>query len=326
MIASVYIKDGNIHFYNEGDSLSAIGGLAYELGKPLLNFICFEPERFDEGFSDIAAAFEMPGGEIGMHAPEIQAGLRGMLTDMQASEIYLYFYGRALINAAYAGKPVREALNALSDDFRSTLAFAQHEIEYLLMLREKFPGVQPMEYLYMLDLASQRDFGASFFLEEPFKVFYGVPKPPEVVELYEIEEVRDLLRFEFIKMVEHNIFIKRCKNCGWFFIPSRRADAEYCDRMFADTGRKCSEIGAMRRYERKVAEDPVWEAYKKAYRRFNSRTRARKMTQAEFLQWSEQAARKRDECLAGDLPLEEYREWLEQGRIRKQRTKKQDIQ
>ena len=39
MIASVYMKGENIHFYNEKDSFSNIGGLVYELGKPLLNFI-----------------------------------------------------------------------------------------------------------------------------------------------------------------------------------------------------------------------------------------------------------------------------------------------
>jgi hypothetical protein len=78
----------------------------------------------------------------------------------------------------------------------------------------------------------------------------------------------------------------------------------------------------MRRYEKKVAENPVWEVYKKAYRRFNSRTRTKKMTQTEFLRWSEQAAEKRDECLAGKLSFEEFAAWLEQGRIRKGRELK----
>jgi hypothetical protein len=47
------------------------------------------------------------------------------------------------------------------------------------------------------------------------------------------------------------------------------------------------------------------------------------MTQNEFLQWSEQAAQKRDECLSGKLSFNEFMVWLEQGRIRKPRRKKQ---
>ena len=46
----------------------------------------------------------------------------------------------------------------------------------------------------------------------------------------------------------------------------------------------------------------------------------KKMTQAEFLQWSEQASQKRDECLAGELSFDEYIAWLEQGRIRRSKN------
>jgi hypothetical protein len=120
-------------------------------------------------------------------------------------------------------------------------------------------------------------------------------------------------------MIERDIFIKKCKNCGRFFLPRRRADAEYCDRLFGETGRKCSEVGAMLRYEKKVAENPILEAHKKAYRRFNSRVRNKKMTQGEFLRWSEEASRKRDACMAGKLAFAEFVEWLEQGRVRRSR-------
>jgi hypothetical protein len=177
--------------------------------------------------------------------------------------------------------------------------------------------------LYRLDEIHRKKSGGHVYLEKPFRAFYGVTQPPEIAELYEIDSIRDLFRFEFVKMIERDIFIKKCKNCGRFFIPSRRSDTEYCDRVFGETGRRCSEIGATLRYEKKVAENPAWEAYKKAYRRFNSRTRAGKMTRGEFLEWSDRAAGKRDECLAGTLPFDEYIAWLERGRIRKPRTKKE---
>jgi hypothetical protein len=71
--------------------------------------------------------------------------------------------------------------------------------------------------------------------------------------------------------------------CLMVSISKYRADAEYCE---------C-------------------KAYSKVYKRFNSRTRAIKMTQGEFLDWSEQARKVRDECLAGTLPFEEFVAWLE---------------
>ena len=57
MIASVYIKDGNIVFYNEDRKFTDIGGFIYELGRPFLDFICYEPDRFDESFAFFADAY-----------------------------------------------------------------------------------------------------------------------------------------------------------------------------------------------------------------------------------------------------------------------------
>lgn len=365
MIASVYIKDGNIHLYNEKSSFSNIGGIAYELGKPLLDFICYEPERFDESFSLIVESFDNEYAHIGAKEPEFVSGLRQMMSELQKGEIYVFLYGQIFMDFIYAFidspqmavkqldekipgaqdklrwawdfywpvmsnpypdnekrlfRAAKDAAVLMSEDLRVAQEATTDEIDLLILLRKEMGAVPSMQYLYMLDESNKEYTGYYHFLEKPFRAFYGIVEPPEIVELYEIDSIKDLLRFEFIKMIEHDIFVKRCKNCELFFIPRRRPDAEYCERIFGDSQRKCSEIGATLRYERKVAENPILEAHKKAYRRFNSRTRAKKMTQSEFMAWSEEAARKRDTCLAGELPFDEFVAWLEQGRIRKSRS------
>ena len=371
MLASVYIKDGNIHFYNEKSSLSNIGGFAYELGRPLLEFVCYEPERFDEGFAMMAEAFDNEFAYVAAKDPEYISELRKMMSEAQHKEIYLYFYQqmffdfvltfidspRKAIKKLYDQTSVtedvlswawnlewptvqttfveaiipdkekhlfraaRDAVAILAEDFRDKLESMSDDIELLLKIRNEHgnPQGSSLEYLYALEQIKLEQIGIGFYLEQPLRSFYSVTKPPEVVELYEINTIDDLLRFEFIKMIERDIFIKKCKNCGHFFMPRRRIDAEYCDRVIEGSQRKCSEIGAMLRYERKVAENPILEAYSKAYKRFNSRTRAKKMTQSEFLSWSEQARKLREECMAGELPFDEFVEWLEKGRIRKKR-------
>ena len=374
MVASVYIKDGNIHLHNEGDSLSKIGGLAYELGKPLLNFICYEPERFDDAFSIIASAFDNEYAHIGAKEPDFIASMEESATAMQQGEIYVYFYYQMLMEFVYTFiESPRQAILALEDKipgaegklqwavdfewpsssssfvevaifadkekrlFRAAMdvvalmskhfnafrEFAVNEIEVLLHYRKEIvvPADRPIDYIDILDEYHMHTIKTQIYLENPFRTFYGRAGEGKVEQLYEIDIIEDLFRFEFIKMIEHDIFIKKCKNCGWFFIPKRRADTEYCDRNFGETGRKCSEVGATLRYEKKVAGNPILDAHKKAYRRFNSRTRAKKMTQGEFMAWSEAATQKRDECLAGTLPFDEFVGWLEQGRIRKPRSK-----
>lgn len=372
MTASVYIKDGNIHLYNEGSSLSNIGGIAYDLGRPLLDFVCYEPERFDEGLAMIASAFDNEFAYMGAREPEFIAGLKELMGELQQEEVYLFFYEQMLMDFIYtfidsprkavellaekvpgtkerlawamdfewpapppgkvfADKEKRlyraatDAVSVMHEHLCALQAFITHEIEVLLHYRTeiKVPADRPIDYIDILDEYHMATAGGSFYLERPFRTFYGRVATKEVEQLYEIDCIEDLFRFEFIKMIEHDIFIKKCKNCERFFIPRRRADAEYCERIYGDSRRKCSEVGATLRYERKVAENPILEAYSKAYKRFNSRTRAKKMTQTEFLHWSEEARRRRDKCLEGDLPFEEFTEWLEQGRIRKSRSQGQ---
>jgi len=372
MIASVYIKDGHIHFYNEEGSFSNLGGLVYELGRPLLDFVCCEPERFDNVFTGISSIFDDDFAYVAAKDSDFLELLKQEMSEFQKREVYIFFYEQMLmefvfafiaspksaveqlevklpgaldklgwaldfewprskspyVEVVYAKDKERQLYRAALDTVAlmvENLKVAQeatiYEIELLLALREKMnaPVTSSMEYLFMLEMVHERDSGAFFFLEKPFRTFYGITKPPEIVELYEVDTIKDLLRFEFVKMIEQDIFIKKCKNCERFFIPKRRADAEYCDRIYGDSQRRCSEIGATLRYERKVAGNPILEAYSKAYKRFNSRTRAKKMTQVEFLAWSEQARKLRDECMAGTLSFDEFAEWLEQGRIRKKR-------
>lgn len=318
MIASVYIKDGNINFYNENNSLSNIGGISYELGRPLLNFLCYEQERLDEGLSEIAEAFEFLNANTDLL--KSKPVLSEMITDLQMKEIYVYFYVIELINKIALGETAKSVVAKLSDDFREKRAFMVSEIEVLLQFRKLEKDATAMEYLYWLDEFNKKQIGRLIYLENSFNSFYGITKPPEIVQFYEIHTIDDLIRFEFIKMIEHDIFIKKCKNCSNFFMPRRRVDAEYCDRNFGENGRRCSEVGAILRYERKVSENPILTAHKKAYRRFNSRVRTKKMTQNEFIQWADEAAKKRDECLVGKLSFNEFVNWLEQGRIRKSRT------
>jgi len=370
MIASVYIKNGNIHFYNE-NSLSNIGGIEYALGRPLLDFVCYEPERFDDAFSIIASVYDNEYAYLAATEEPYISTLKESMTEFQTKETYIFFYAQMLmefifafidsprqaimlledklpgaeeklrwtmdfewpassspyIEVRYADKEKRllraamDVVALMSESLKQKQEAMINEIELLLSFREVIgtPETTSLEFIYWIESYRLENTGESFYLENPLRSFYSALPTREVVELYEINTIDELFRFEFIKMIEHDIFIKKCKNCDRFFIPRRRADAEYCERIYGDGKRKCSEIGAMLRYERKVAGDPVLEAYSKAYKRFNSRARAKRMSQSEFLSWSEQARKLRDECLAGELSFEEFTAWLDQGRVRRKR-------
>ena len=322
MIASAYIKNGNICIYNERRLSSFsynIGGITYELGRPLLDFVCYEKERIEEGFNKIVEKYEALDYHEQMFNSDFMGSITEIMTDLQKKDIYTYFYTQGLLQAICLNSPARETANELLNDFNETQAFIIRQIELLFGLRKESIKNSPLEYLHNLERINKKDYGRHIYFKNPLSSLYNEVENSEIVELYEINSIQDLFRFEFIKMIENNVFIKKCKNCERFFIPRKRADVEYCERIFGDCGRKCSEIGATLRYEQKVAGNPILTAYKKAYRRLHSRVRSKKVTQSEFLKWSEEAGRKRDECLAGVLGFEEFSEWLDVGRVRRSR-------
>ena len=131
-----------------------------------------------------------------------------------------------------------------------------------------------------------------------------------IVEMTDIDTLDDLIRFELFHTLRENQPIKKCKYCGEYFIPHGRMDTEYCNRIKWGEKKRCSEIGAVRNYWGGKTGDPVYIEFQKAYKRNHSRVKYRTMTQQDFYDWSEEARKKRDECAAGKLPLEAFREWL----------------
>ena len=125
-----------------------------------------------------------------------------------------------------------------------------------------------------------------------------------------------LLRYEMMKVVTLGVVVKKCANCGRYFVPEGRSDTEYCSRVLDDQPEKtCQSVGALLKHQKKVENNRVYQEYQKAYKRHNSRTRQRKMTQSEFLAWSDEARQHRQECLDGKMSEEDFIAWLNRDRV-----------
>jgi hypothetical protein len=70
-------------------------------------------------------------------------------------------------------------------------------------------------------------------------------------------------------------------------------------------------IGSLRLHKAEKEGNPIHEAHLKAYRRMNSKARTRRISQNEFLVWSDEARAKRDACLNGELDFKAFKVWLD---------------
>lgn len=132
-----------------------------------------------------------------------------------------------------------------------------------------------------------------------------------LVEDYSFRDILQIALFELVKMCGLDLNIKVCKFCGNFFIPKSRSDTEYCDRIKTGEQKTCIEIGPMRMYQDKTKDSPIFIVYNRAYKRMNARVRSKKLTQMEFLQWSDTAREKRDLALEGKLSETEFIKWCD---------------
>ena len=126
------------------------------------------------------------------------------------------------------------------------------------------------------------------------------------------ENIYDIIEFFVRKCIEREQKFKVCKSCGKYFAVTGHAATEYCSRMFKDSGKTCKEIGAVKVYQAKIADDDkgVMKEYNKAYKTRFARIKYKKWTKEEFQAWAEVARVERDKCMAGEISLEQFKEWL----------------
>ena len=135
-----------------------------------------------------------------------------------------------------------------------------------------------------------------------------------ITEVLETEDARAFSEFLICRYLQENIHLRKCKYCGRYFNTHCRSKLEYCDRLIENSSKTCREMGSLRLYEKRKMEDPAVREYKRAYKTHNARIRYGLMTREEFTQWSVEARAKRDLCSAGELPLEEFVDWLNSDR------------
>ncbi len=120
-------------------------------------------------------------------------------------------------------------------------------------------------------------------------------------------DLGSFLYYDFFHGIAQNYLPNRCKNCGKYFLIRGTWYYTYCDNLFADEPDKtCRDVGSKRSYDKKCKNDPIWQTYNRAYKAHYARYMKKKMTIAEFKEWSRFASEIRDKALAGDITFERY--------------------
>jgi len=223
----------------------------------------------------------------------------------------LVLYCENMINIGTSYKKIfNAAISLIISDIILKQGYIKTEVDLILETVNGTNGLSPNQKLYFLD--SQRKHKK--YIDQPFEIRLLphplnyksniediIKKDITIIEMYKINSLDDLIRFEMFNVVSHNIPINKCKNCGYYFIPLGRKDAAYCDRVSINKKIPCSKIGAKKIYDDKIKDDPNLHNYKRAYNRMQSRYRNKKITQTELYEWTEHAKKIRKDYLNGKI-------------------------
>ena len=106
--------------------------------------------------------------------------------------------------------------------------------------------------------------------------------------------------------------IKKCQNCGMYFIPNSRLDEIYCDYPKPD-GKTCREKGAIQAYNERLKQNKALAEYRRLYQLKSmavGRNKDNKQMKKDFDKWKKDAKDRVNKLKHGVLTEDEVYDWL----------------
>ena len=145
--------------------------------------------------------------------------------------------------------------------------------------------------------------------------------PGATIEVFEFSSVTDLVLLSLFHLIQERVTIKKCANCGRFFVPLTRSDAIYCDRPAPEDNTKtCKEYGSKVLWYENIVNDDVAKLARNIYcsKQMLAKRNPDKREYADmFAFFKTEKKRWEKEIKTGTKTREEYAEWLRKMKLHK---------
>jgi hypothetical protein len=151
---------------------------------------------------------------------------------------------------------------------------------------------------------------------------YRSPGRGETVEFsYRLNSIEDLIRCSLFEMARHEILIRKCGNCGRYFVPRNRSDTLYCEgNSPQDPTRTCRQYNSEHLWYDRLKSDGELKLCRNiaSAKQMLAKRNPKNVGYAEDLKrFREESKQWKEDYLAGRKSREEFREWLEDSRGKK---------
>lgn len=109
-----------------------------------------------------------------------------------------------------------------------------------------------------------------------------------------------------------NYPIKKCQNCGMYFIPTSKVDEIYCEYP-KENSKSCRDLGAFQSYTERLKQNKAMGEYRRTYQQKFMQVRKDKENKnlvKDFEIWKKKAKEKINDMKKGKLTEKEVYEWI----------------
>ena len=134
----------------------------------------------------------------------------------------------------------------------------------------------------------------------------------KIAPVVSINNVAQLMYHELMNMIMQGHSIRKCKNCGKYFVQYGDRVVEYCDEIPEGETKPCNVIGSSRQFTASLKDDPIKQTYTRVYKKYVARRRLKTVTEGQFTTWSAEAKKLRKHAYETGMHEETFREMLDE--------------
>lgn len=189
--------------------------------------------------------------------------------------------------------------------------------EYLIVLASHIPfEVNPLnQFISTKTPIKIKKINDEITIKELFKIYDNNRSDSFIQYSYNFESLLDICLSSLQCIFDNGYIIKRCANCGNYFIPFNRSDTIYCDRAsLQDNSKTCKEYGAHQAYKEKLQNDRASGLYRAIYMQKQMLLRRNPDIQKykdDFDNFKSRSAQWKKEIKNGLKKEQEFIDWLE---------------
>lgn len=130
-----------------------------------------------------------------------------------------------------------------------------------------------------------------------------------IQEIYEIDNFYNLLFLELYFILLERTYLKKCKNCGKYFLTTNSA-VIYCNNVY-EANKTCREIGASKVFSKNLEKDEAYGLYRKVYKKKQALAKSKGGSfEIEYNMFKYKGKDKKNAYKLKEITKKEFMDWL----------------